>query len=177
MTIRPATPADHAKLFTLHRAVAEDPNGIARMPDEITDNYIASLLKINMPTGLQLVVDNETGGLIGEIHASKYGLCVFDHILGNLTIVVHPDHQGKGVGKALFTRFLSEVQQCFPEIRRIELEARASNEASLGLYRSLGFVQEGVYRNKTRNRDGRFVDSIPMAWSKVSGSGKLCKNN
>ena len=81
------------------------------------------------------------------------------------------------VGKALLTRFLSEVQQCFPEIRRIELEARASNEASLGLYRSLGFVQEGVYRNKTRNRDGRFVDSIPMAWSKVSGSGKWCKNN
>jgi ribosomal protein S18 acetylase RimI-like enzyme len=43
------------------------------------------------------------------------------------------------------------------------LEARASNEASLGLYRSLGFEQEGVYRNKTQNRDGSFVDSIPMA--------------
>ncbi len=163
MTTRPATPADHARLFALHRAVAEDPNGIARMPDEITEDYIMSLLTISPPNGLQLVMENEMGELFAEIHGSKYGLRIFEHILGNLTIVVHPAQQGKGVGKALFTRFLSEVRQQFPEIRRIELEARATNEASLGLYRSLGFVQEGVYRNKTRNRDGSFVDSIPMA--------------
>ncbi|MCY7359929.1 MAG: GNAT family N-acetyltransferase, partial [Rudanella sp.] len=84
-------------------------------------------------------------------------------ILSNLTIVIHPAQQGKGVGKALFTQFLSDVQERFPEIRRIELEARSTNEASLGLYRSLGFVQEGVYHNKTRNWDGSFVNSIPMA--------------
>ncbi len=163
MTTRPATPADHARLLALHRAVAEDPNGIARMPDEITEEYIASLLAISPPNGLQWVVESETGELIGEIHGSKYGLRIFEHVLGNLTIVVHPDWQGKGIGKALFTRFLSEVQHRFPEVRRIELEARATNEASLGLYRSLDFVQEGVYQNKTRNRDGSFVDSIPMA--------------
>ncbi len=163
MTIRPTTPLDHAILLALHRAVAEDPNGIARLPEEITDEYIASLLTISPPSGLQLVVENEAGQLIGEIHGSKYGLRIFDHILGNLTIVVHPSQQGKGIGKLLFTNFLSEVHQHFPEIKRIELEARASNEASLGLYRSLGFEQEGVYRNKTQNRDGSFVDSIPMA--------------
>ena len=158
MTTRPATPADHARLLSLHRAVAEDPNGIARMPDEIT------LLAISPPNGLQLVVESETGELISEIHGSKYGLRIFEHILGNLTIVVHSDWQGKGVGKALFTRFLGEVRHRFPEVRRIELEARATNEASLGLYRRLGFVQEGVYRDKTRNRDGSFVNSIPMAY-------------
>lgn len=166
MTIRPTTPLDHAILLALHRAVAEDPNGIARLPEEITDEYIASLLTISPPSGLQLVVTNEARQLIGEIHAGKYGLRVFEHILANLTVVVHPDYQGKGIGKALFTRFLEDIRQRFPEIRRIELEARASNEASLGLYRSLGFEQEGVYRNKTRNRDGSFVDSIPMAYTR-----------
>ncbi|TAE21487.1 MAG: N-acetyltransferase [Cytophagales bacterium] len=165
MTIRPATPADHAQLLALHRAVAQDPNGIARTPDEITDEYVASLLTIQPPNGLQLVIQNEAGELIGEIHAAKYGLHIFDHILTHLTIMVHPDWQGKGVGKALFNQFLVEVRANFPEVRRVELEARASNEASLGLYRSLGFIQEGVYRNKTRNRDGSFVDSIPMAYA------------
>jgi ribosomal protein S18 acetylase RimI-like enzyme len=165
MTIRPATPTDHARLLALHRAVAEDPNGIARMPDEITETYIASLLRIAPPTGLQLVVENNAGELIGEIHGSKYGLRTFNHILGNLTLVVHPDWQGKGIGKMLFTQFLGEVRHLFPEIRRIELEARATNEAALGLYRSLGFVQEGVYRDKNRKQDGSFVDSIPMAFS------------
>jgi len=163
MTIRPTTPADHANLLALHGAVAEDPNGIARMPDEITDEHTASLLIINPPNGLQLVVENGAGQLIGEIHGSKYGLRIFDHVLGNLTIVVHPDWQGKGVGKALFAQFLSEVKHRFPEIRRVELEARSTNEASLGLYRSLGFVQEGVYHNKTRNWNGSFVNNIPMA--------------
>lgn len=163
MNTRPATPADHACLLALHRAVAQDPNGIARMPHEITDNYITSLLTISPPNGLQLVVEHDAGELIGEIHASKYSLLTFEHILGNLTIVVHPGWQGKGVGKVLFTRFLSEVQDRFPEIRRIELQARATNEAAIGLYKSLGFVQEGVYQDKNRQRDGRFVDSIPMA--------------
>jgi ribosomal protein S18 acetylase RimI-like enzyme len=162
MTSRPSTPTDHSSLVALHRAVAQDPNGIARTPNEITDDYIASLLAIKPPNGLQLVVEHE-GELIGEIHAAKYGLHIFDHILTHLTIVVHPNWQGKGIGKALFGEFLQEIRIKFPEVRRVELEARASNEASLGLYRRLGFVQEGVYRNKTRNLDGSFVDSIPMA--------------
>lgn len=164
MTTRPATPADHSALLALHQAVSQDPNGIARTLDEITETYIASLLKITPPNGLQLVVEHE-GELIGGIHAAKYGLHIFNHVLTHLTIVVHPAWQGKGVGKALFIKFLEEVRINFPEVRRVELEARASNEASLGLYRSLGFVQEGVYRNKTRNLDGSFVDSIPMAYA------------
>jgi RimJ/RimL family protein N-acetyltransferase len=163
MTIRPATSSDHSNLLILHQAVAEDPNGIARMPDEITDAYIQSLLTIQPPTGLQLVLENDSDGLIGEIHATKYGLRIFDHIMANLTIVVHPAHQGKGIGKALFSRFLNEIRQTFPEIKRVELEARASNQASLRLYESLGFEVEGIYRNKTRNRDGSFVDSVAMA--------------
>lgn len=163
MTIRPATPADQAALLALHQAVAQDPNGIARMPDEITDAYIASLLNLQPPVGLQRVVTDEAGELMGEIHGERYRLRIFTHILTGITVVVHPRHQGRGIGKALFSQFLRDVRQAFPDIRRVELEARATNEASLRLYESLGFEREGVYRNKTRNRDGSFVDSVAMA--------------
>jgi RimJ/RimL family protein N-acetyltransferase len=61
--------------------------------------------------------------------------------------------------------FIAEVQRTRPEIARIELESRAGNQKSIGLYQRTGFVQEGKMRNKTRNKDGSFEDSILMAWT------------
>lgn len=95
----------------------------------------------------------------------KYGIRIFDHILTHLTIIVHPDHQGKGLGKKILQAFLHEVMENRPDIRRVELESRSSNFRSIGLYKELGFVQEGTMKNKTRNKDGSFEDSILMAWT------------
>jgi RimJ/RimL family protein N-acetyltransferase len=103
--------------------------------------------------------------IIAEIHAMKYGIRIFDHILTHLTIIVHPDHQGKGLGKKILQAFLNEVMEKRPGIRRVELESRSSNYRSIGLYKHLGFVQEGTMKNKTRNKDGSFEDSILMAWA------------
>ena len=114
--------------------------------------------------GLMLVAIDSQNRLVAEIHALKYGLLIFDHILTGLTIAVHPDVQGKGVGKALFRAFLDDLQQVFPEVSRVELESRSSNQKSIGLYQNLGFVEEGRMKNKTRNQDGTYEDSLLMAW-------------
>ena len=164
--IRKATLLDKESIVDLYRTVAQVSQGIARMEDEITEQYVDSLFATIETHGLMLVAIGPTNQLIAEIHASKYGLRIFDHILTGLTIAVHPDYQGKGIGKTLFQAFLDEVQQTFPEVGRVELESRASNQKSIGLYRSLGFVQEGCMKNKTRNKDGSFEDSLLMAWTK-----------
>ena len=166
VVIRKATFLDKEAVIALHRNVAQISQGIARMEDEITEQYVDSLFVTSETHGLMLVAVNNADQLIAEIHASKYGLRIFDHILTGLTIAVHPDYQGKGIGKTLFQAFLDEVQQTFPEVGRVELESRASNQKSIGLYRSLGFVQEGCMKNKTRNKDGSFEDSLLMAWTK-----------
>ncbi|HEX2535746.1 MAG TPA: GNAT family N-acetyltransferase, partial [Chitinophagaceae bacterium] len=116
-----------------------------------------------------LFEEGESGALLAAVHAVKYGLRIFDHILTGLTIVVHPSWQGRGLGKALFTAFLRTLEASRPDIRRVELESRASNTRSIGLYQSLGFVPEGVLRNKTRNADGSFEDSLLMAWTAPEG--------
>ena len=45
---------------------------------------------------------------------------------------------------------------------RVELGVRADNLRAVALYRSLGFVEEGVRRDFVRLGDGSFVDDITM---------------
>lgn len=164
--IRQATTQDKQAIIDLHREVARISQGIARTEGELTEHYIDGLFRTVERQGLMLVAIDAASQLVAEIHASKYGLCIFNHILTGLTIAVHPDHQGKGIGKVIFREFLNEVQRTFPEVGRVELESRASNLKSIGLYHSLGFVQEGRMKNKTRNQDGSFENSLLMAWTK-----------
>ena len=164
--IRKATSQDKKAIIELHRNVARISQGIARTEPEITEQYVDGLFRTIENQGLMLVAVSAANQVVAEIHASKYGLQIFDHILTGLTIAVHPDYQGKGIGKMLFQSFLEEVQRTFPEVGRVELESRASNQKSIGLYHSLGFVQEGRMKNKTRNVDGSFEHSLLMAWTK-----------
>lgn len=164
--IRRATAQDKNAITDLHRNVARISQGIARTETEITGQYVNGLFLTIAQHGLMLVATDPANQLVAEIHASKYGLHIFDHILTGLTIAVHPNYQGKGIGKKLFLAFLDEVQRTFPEVGRVELESRASNRKSIGLYQSVGFVQEGCMKNKTRNKDGSFEDSLLMAWTK-----------
>ena len=162
--IRQATRQDAEAIRQLHRRVARISQGIARTEPELTEPYFDGLFDTVEQYGLMLIAIDETGQLIAEIHASKYGIHIFEHILTGLTIAVHPEYQGRGVGKQLFQAFFNETGRVFPEVTRIELESRASNEKSIGLYKSVGFVEEGRMWNKTRNADGSFEDSLLMAW-------------
>ncbi len=167
MIIRKATADDLPQLTELYQEVARISQGIARSEAEVSEQYISNLYQQTSQQGLMLVgINVETGELVAEMHASKYGLRIFEHILTSLTIVVKPSYQGRGVGKSLFNAFLREVDENWPEVSRIELESRSTNQKSIGLYQSLGFVQEGRMVNKTRNADGRYEDSLLFARTK-----------
>lgn len=171
MIIRKATANDLPQLTELYQEVARISQGIARTEGEISEQYISNLYQQASQQGLMLVgIDTETSELVAEMHASKYGLRIFEHILTSLTIVVKPSYQGRGVGKSLFNAFLREVDENWPEVGRIELESRSTNQQSIGLYKSLGFVQEGRMVNKTRNADGRYEDSLLFARTKPNFS-------
>jgi ribosomal protein S18 acetylase RimI-like enzyme len=164
--IEPATHTAGPALLTLYRAVAATPGGLARTQAEITTEYVTYFLQRAQESGLILVVrPNVDGPIIGEIHSYALGPRVFAHILGELTIAVHPDYQGQGVGKALFTELLRRVEQERPDISRVELIARESNRKAIAFYQKLGFQIEGRLANRIRSIDGNsFEADIPMAW-------------
>ncbi len=84
----------------------------------------------------------DQGNLVGA--AGVKG--VFDADL--MTIGVHPDFRGRGIGSALLTDLLDHCRSA--AIERVFLEVRASNEAAIALYGRFGFEAIGRIRNYYR---------------------------
>jgi ribosomal protein S18 acetylase RimI-like enzyme len=161
--IRKATESDCAQLIALYKLVAATPDGIARTPAEVTDDYVAGFMRKAAADGIELVWE-EGGRIVGEIHASCPGIAALSHLLTDLTIAVAPAAQGRGVGRGLFQALLDEVARNMPHISRVELFARVSNERARALYRSLGFVEEGRLRGRVNNSLGVAEDDTVMGW-------------
>ena len=88
---------------------------------------------------------------------------------GVLGMGVRAAYRGRGLGRRLAEACMAHA--CNLGIQRIELEAWASNLPAIALYASLGFEREGVKR-RARHLDGRFEDSVCMAWLEPSPIGE-----
>ena len=116
-------------------------------------------------TGIELVAIDEANDkkIIAEIHCYNLQPKVFNHVLSELTIVVSPGEQGRGIGKKIFCTLLEEIENNRIDILRVELIARESNDKAINFYKSIGFVQEGRFEKRIHN-DGVYEADIPMAW-------------
>jgi ribosomal protein S18 acetylase RimI-like enzyme len=166
MHYRTATFEDWPKMKELHLAVARQKNGIARWEDEVTDEYVQSFMKKALDYGIIIVAEHpdDPEKFIGEIHASVPNIRVFKHLMTDLTIAVHPEFQGKKIGRTLFMIFLEEIATNRPDIGKVQLVTRESNERAIKLYQSLGFLIEGRLEMQIRTPDGNFEADIPMGW-------------
>ena len=166
MHIRTAEPEDLQRIKILYEEVARTAGGLARTAKEITEDYIDNFLRKSLASGLIIVAEHpdDARKLIGEIHAYKPGIEVFDHVLSDLTIAVHPQFQGKKIGRTLFTIFLEEIALNHPDIGRVELIARESNQKAIQFYQSLGFRIEGRLEMRIRTPEKNYEADIPMGW-------------
>ena len=87
----------------------------------------------------------------------------FSHVLTDLTVAVHPDWQGKGLGSLLFGALIEAAREMTPRITRIELMAREGNTGAIRLYQRLGFKIEGRFAGRVHLPDGTIEDDIAMA--------------
>ena len=166
MHIRTADIDDFSRIKTLYKEVARHKGGIARLENEITDEYIESLITKSLATGLIIVAEHpdDPEQIIAEIHAYKAGISVFNHVLGELTLLVHPAFQGKKIGRTIFTIFLEEIGSNRHDIGKVELIARESNMKAIELYESLGFTIEGRLEMRIKTPEGNYEADIPMGW-------------
>lgn len=166
MHFRTAVESDIEKIRELYRAVARSGGGIARKENEVTTEYIESFVRKSIERGLIIVGEHpdDPQQLIAEVHAYTAGIEVFAHVLGELTIAVHPDFQGKKVGRTIFTIFLEEVVRNRPDILKVELVARESNTKAISFYEKLGFLIEGRLEMRIKVGEGEYEADIPMGW-------------
>jgi putative acetyltransferase len=78
-----------------------------------------------------------------------------------LGIMIHTDHQRRGVGRALVTAIL-DIADKWLMLKRVELSVLVDNEPAVALYRSMGFVVEGTKKFATI-KNGVYMDSYLMA--------------
>jgi len=94
---------------------------LTQSPDEIRKEFADLVF-------LKVTADDEA--VIGSVRAcEREGTC----FIGRL--IVHPDHQGKGIGTGL----MQEIESRFAHARRFELFTGHRSERNLRFYRKLGY--------------------------------------
>ena len=161
--LRPTTPTDAPAVLALYKATAAAPDsGLARAPDEMDLAWAQGFMARATANGVSLGVW-AGDALAGEIHTSRMGARQFDHNLMDLTVAVHPDWQGRGVGARLFQGLFVAAGAMSPKIERIELAVREGNTGAIRLYERMGFVLEGRHPGRVRLPDGRIEMDLTMA--------------
>lgn len=166
MHYRTATPDDIPALVKLYKAVAKVEGYIARLEHEVTEEYVSHFVHASLERGLIIVGEHESspGELIAEVHGYVSEITIFKHVIGDVTFLVHPDHQGKKIGRTIMMIFLDEIANHRPDIGKVELFTGESNRRAIYLYQSLGFLIEGRMEMRYKNPVGTYEADIPMGW-------------
>lgn len=158
--VRRATLDDAADLWNLERQVIADGRGVVMDPGDLPspDAYRGRMLDGLSGRGVWLVAE-AAGQLCGQARLSRHRAARIAHV-GWMSVEVHPNAQGIGVGRALCQALISASDAL--GVLRLELYVRADNARAIALYLSLGFAMEGLRRGFVRLADGSFVDDWCM---------------
>ncbi len=155
---------DEEKIFRLYKKSSEVKEGLARAPEEITNKYIKEYISNTINKGLGIIILDENQVEVAVLLSYKNEPKTFTPTIGNMSLAVNPDFIGYGVGKKIFTYYINEITNNFPEIQRIELNVRQTNQRAIDIYKSVGFVVEGVMKNRLLDSNSKLSDDTFMAW-------------
>jgi phosphinothricin acetyltransferase len=110
----------------------------------------------HLKTG-RLVALDEDGHVLGWAALTPVsGRCVYAGV-AEVSIYVHPHHQGKGAGKALLKALIAESEK--QNLWTLQAGIFPENAASLKIHQQCGFRQVG-YREKIGQLKGIWRDTI-----------------
>jgi ribosomal protein S18 acetylase RimI-like enzyme len=83
--------------------------------------------------------------------------------VGEVRVIVDPDRRGRGIGRALARRAVIDAAGL--ELRKMVVEVVADQEATIAMFRSLGFDPEALLTNHVRDQAGGLRDLMILAHS------------
>lgn len=154
MSIRFATKEDCAAIAEIYNHAVVHTAAIWNDKTVDTDNRIA-WFEARQFAHFPVLVSEENGVVTGY---SSYGdwraFDGFRHTVEH-SVYVHPDHQGKGLGRALLTALIEEARRRGKHVMVAGIEAK--NSASLHLHETLGFITTGQMP-QVGTKFGRWLD-------------------
>jgi len=161
MQIRNATPEDAEAIAAAEAETQRTPGRLVGWPGEIpVEAYRSKIAKL--ATDGRYIVMEESGAPVGHALLDPMPMRANAHVF-TLTIVVHPGHLERGIGRALLRNLLDWARHD-TRVGKIELNVRAGNLRAQHLYRSFGFVEEARFRLRVHRIDGEYEDDLGMAW-------------
>ena len=161
MQIRIATSDDAEAIAAAEEETRRTPGLLVGHPGEIpVAAYRAKIAKL--ASDGHYIVAEENGRLVGHALLDPMPMRANAHVF-TLTIVVHPGHVERGIGRAMLEHLLDWAQRN-ARVGKVELNVRAGNERARRLYHRCGFVEEARFRRRVRRTDGVYEDDIGMAW-------------
>ncbi|UGS40431.1 GNAT family N-acetyltransferase [Pseudocitrobacter corydidari] len=154
MSIRFATKEDCAAIAEIYNHAVVHTAAIWNDKTVDTDNRIA-WFEARQFAHFPVLVSEENGVVTGY---SSYGdwraFDGFRHTVEH-SVYVHPDHQGKGLGRALLAALIEEARRRGKHVMVAGIEAQ--NAASLHLHETLGFITTGQMP-QVGTKFGRWLD-------------------
>lgn len=128
VSFRPMTVEDLPEILELEKKSCPAPWSKQTFMDELTRNHLAHYHVVTLDEraigycGMWMIID--------EAHVTN--------------LAIHPDFQGRGLGKALLMHMMAEAVRL--GAKKMTLEVRASNHIAQSLYKKLGFTASGIRR-------------------------------
>jgi L-amino acid N-acyltransferase YncA len=154
MEIRPIEPGDAPTLARFFDRIPESDRTFLKEPV----NDPAVVAEWARP-GAARAIAVEDGAVIGSV--AVIPLHGWSSHVGEIRLVVDPDHRGRGVGRALARRAVLDALEL--SLAKLVVEVIADQEALVAMFRSLGFEPEALLTDHVRDRSGELRDLLVLA--------------
>jgi ribosomal protein S18 acetylase RimI-like enzyme len=149
--IRPSQDTDAPGLAALIEAVAGEGELIAAVPGEPdTIEQSVRLVSIVLEGGLTLTLEVD-GVPAGHVMVQRRAGRHYAHV-GEIAILVSNAERGAGLGRSLMEMAIDWGRAV--GLAKLTLRVFPDNQRAIGLYRSLGFEDEGLVRGEVRMPGG-----------------------
>jgi ribosomal protein S18 acetylase RimI-like enzyme len=108
-------------------------------------------------TGRTIAVDE--GVVVGALAVVR--LVGWSSHVGEVRVVVDPDHRGRGIGRLLARQAVLEAVDM--GLGKLVVEVIADQGPLIAMFRSLGFEPEALLTDHVRDRSGQMRDLIVLA--------------
>jgi ribosomal protein S18 acetylase RimI-like enzyme len=149
--IRPSRDGDAPGLAALIDAVAAEGEFIVAVPGEPeTMEQTARLVSIVLEGGVSLSLEVD-GNLAGNVMVHRRAGRHYAHV-ADMAILVSNGHRRAGFGRMLIEMAVAWCRAV--GLTKLSLQVFTDNQRAITLYRSVGFVEEGVARGEVRMPSG-----------------------
>jgi ribosomal protein S18 acetylase RimI-like enzyme len=149
--VRPSRDTDAPELAALIDAVAAEGDFIVAVPGEPdTIEQSARLVSIVLEGGLSLSLEID-GALAGNVMVHRRAGRHYAHV-AEIAILVDNAHRREGFGRMLMEMGIAWSRAV--GVAKLSLQVFPDNAGAIALYRSLGFIEEGVARGEVRMPSG-----------------------